>query len=93
MPKYHERERKINALKSGENVRPPKKWWDKMFIIINKEYPLYSKNEKEQVLGGIWNSYSISTKIGIINEYQTDNLSKDSHIERRILGKRNYNGE
>jgi len=86
MPKEHERERKIYQLMHGENVRPPLAWWNKMLPTIEKQYPEYSYNEVEQVLGGIWNSYTTETKIKIINEYQDDGKSAYSK-HKDIVGK------
>jgi len=88
MPKYHEKQRKIKLLESGENVRPPKKWWDKMLPMIKNTYPMYSQNELYNVLGGIWNKYDMETKLRIINEYQTDNNSMSfRQIHKEELGR------
>lgn len=66
----NEKSRKIRLLKKGKNVRPPLRWWNKMMKTITKEYSHRSKSEKAQILGGIWQNYSIDAKINIIKEYQ-----------------------
>ncbi len=92
MPKHGEMKRKINLLKHNKNVRPPLNWWNKMLPTIKGEYPTYDRDEIDQVLGGIWNNYSIETKIKIIKEYQKDDDSAISDSEKRseeikILGR------
>lgn len=88
MPKLHEKERKINLLKHGENVRPPYFWWYKMLPKIEKQYPEYDKTESEQVLGGIWNNYDVETKIKIVKEYQNNNIQDfQEHKHRDEIGR------
>lgn len=84
MPKYHEKERKINILEHGGNVRAPKLWFERMRRIVNVQYPLYTLQEKDKIIGGIWNNYKTSTKEEIVLEYQT-NGRKQEHKEE--LGK------
>lgn len=72
----------------GENVRYPKNWELKMLPILEKQYPEYDNVELHQVLGGIWNSYGIETKIKIVNEYQDDGkLRIVFDEENKVLGK------
>lgn len=70
MPIKGEKTRKINLLKKGKNVHPPRMWWNKMIKVISHQYAGRSKSDKAQILGGIWQNYSTDTKIDIIEEYQ-----------------------
>lgn len=87
MPKIYEAERKIKILLSGGNVKPPLNWWYKMLPQIEIQYPEKSIKDVDQILGGIWNNYNTQTKINIIKEYQTDDKSKESLEEYKILGR------
>ncbi len=70
MPKTGEKSRKIKLLKQGKRVRSPKRFWDKLYRILSKEYPHRSSQSRKTIVGGIWNNYSIPDKIEIIKKYQ-----------------------
>lgn len=70
MPKRGEKSRKIKLLKQGKGVRAPKKFWDKLYRIISKNYPHRSAKSRKAIVGGIWRDYSIKDKIEIVQKYQ-----------------------
>jgi len=70
MPKRGEKARKLNALESGKNVRPPKKWFDKVRRSVKRQYPTYGQKRINQITGGIWHKMKRSSKIRIVKKYQ-----------------------
>ena len=86
MPKLYERERKLNLLSHGENVRPPYNWFYTMKLIIQRQYPDKDDTEVNQVLGGIWNSYGVETKMKIVKEYQTNN-THEFNEHKNVIGR------
>lgn len=70
MPKQGEKERKLKQLSSGYNVRPPKKWFDKLKSKIAKQYPHKKLSELNVIVGGIWQGSSLKTKKNIVKKYQ-----------------------
>ena len=70
MPKKGEKLRKLNVLRAGGHVKPPKRWRDKMYRITSEEYPLLNKAHLQQIVGGIWSRYTLSTKMRIVAKYQ-----------------------
>ena len=69
MPRKGEKARKLKALSKGKGVRPPKKWWQKLYRKTKKQYG-YGKARTAQIVGVIWSKATTSTKKKIVRKYQ-----------------------
>lgn len=70
MPKKGERARKIELIRRGKTVRPPKRWWKKMRKVVRRQYPEFGARRINRITAGVWHDYSPSTQIVIIRKYQ-----------------------
>ena len=70
MPKKGEKERKLKALAAGHNVKPPKKWFDKLKKKISSQYSENKLSDVNKIVGGIWSGSSKNTQKKIVKKYQ-----------------------
>jgi hypothetical protein len=60
---------KIRRIKAGKKVRPPKRWWKKMYRRVSKQYPTYGKKRKSKIAAGIWHKMKKSSKLRVVSKY------------------------
>lgn len=62
---------KLRRLKAGMKVRPPKKWWNKMYKKVSrqKKYSRFGRKRKSKITAGIWHKHKKATKIRIVRKY------------------------
>ncbi len=59
---------KIEAIRAGKTVRPPKKWFLKMYHRVKKQYPQYPPKRIAKITAGIWHKYKPKTQVVIVKE-------------------------
>ena len=54
---------------AGHLVEPPKKWFDKICLQVDREHPMYTIHQTHVVVMDMWNDMAKSTKIDVIQKY------------------------
>lgn len=82
---------KLNQLKSGKQVRPPKQWWDKIKdnVKSNPKYKMFSDERINMIVAGIWYNYPTIKQLSIIRSMIKPESKSKHDIERQELTKGN----
>lgn len=85
---------KIERIRAGEAVRPPKDWFDRMIKQLSLQYPrLPGESETSyrrrlgQIAGGIWHRMSKESQIGILEKIIRGEewITLDKELEKIVV--------